>query len=156
MLDSRLGSLGWRAAVSLCWVASSAGCSFHAGSVSLPIDNTPDAGLPVIDLRAMVDLVIPPCTGLRCQQTTCAAGACTVPACAGGARTTVTGTVFDPAGRVPLYNVTVFVPNGPLLGLSEGAACDCETSLSGDPVVKKDENGKEYKEVKVTDVKVES
>ena len=29
-------------------------------------------------------------------------------------------------------------------------------TLVGDPVVKKDENGKEYKEVKVTDVKVES
>ena len=29
-------------------------------------------------------------------------------------------------------------------------------TLAGDPVVKKDENGKEYKEAKVSDVKIES
>jgi len=31
--------------------------------------------------------------------------------CAGGAQTTLTGKVYDPAGKVPIYNVIVFVPN---------------------------------------------
>ena len=33
--------------------------------------------------------------------------------CANGAHTTLTGKVYDPAGKVPLYNVIVFVPNDP-------------------------------------------
>ena len=31
--------------------------------------------------------------------------------CPGGASTTLTGKVYDPAGKVPIYNVIVFVPN---------------------------------------------
>lgn len=67
-----------------------------------------------------------PCQGLECQQVVCP----------GGQTTTVTGIVRDPAGKVPLYNVVVYVPNAPLEALPEGASCDsCAASLSGDPVV---------------------
>jgi len=67
-----------------------------------------------------------PCSNLECQQVNCA----------GGATTTVTGKVYDPAGKTPLYNVTVYVPNAPLAPLPQGASCDqCGSVLSGDPVV---------------------
>jgi hypothetical protein len=77
-----------------------------------------------------------PCMGLRCQQTTCGTQAgCQVPACTGGGQTTVSGTAYDPAGQVPLYNVSVYVPNAPLASLADGASClSCDTALSGDPI----------------------
>jgi hypothetical protein len=74
------------------------------------------------------------CVNLRCQQTTCARAGCTVPACAGGARTSVSGTVYDPAGKVPLYGVTVYVPNAPLAPVAEGVTCLACTAPSGDPI----------------------
>jgi hypothetical protein len=82
-----------------------------------------------------------PCTGLACQQSTCTLGNCTVPHCPNGGRTTVSGAIFDPAGKVPLANITVYVPNGPLADLADGPSCDpCDlvtgtSLLSGDPVV---------------------
>lgn len=66
------------------------------------------------------------CVNLECQQVQCG----------GGTTTTVTGVVYEPAGNVPLYNVTVYVPNSPLNEIVDGASCDqCSATLSGDPVV---------------------
>ena len=65
-----------------------------------------------------------PCQGLACQQTTCTTGNCTQEPCAAGLVTTVSGTVYDPAGKVPLYNATVYVPNGPALPATPGASCN--------------------------------
>jgi hypothetical protein len=76
-----------------------------------------------------------PCVNLSCQQTTCRAGACAQQACPGGQRTTLRGKVFDPAGRVPLYNVLVYVPNAPLDPIASGPSCDrCDTPISGKPI----------------------
>ncbi|MGZ3417498.1 MAG: carboxypeptidase regulatory-like domain-containing protein [Polyangiales bacterium] len=66
-----------------------------------------------------------PCTGLRCQQK----------ACPGGGDTTLTGTVYAPNGKLPLYNVIVYVPNLTPLPLTKGATCDkCGSVASGDPI----------------------
>jgi hypothetical protein len=64
------------------------------------------------------------CTGLACQ----------VPSCAAGRTTTIRGTVRDPAGKVPLYNVVAYVPNAPLAPIAEGATCDRCGTISGAPI----------------------
>ncbi len=78
-----------------------------------------------------------PCQGLQCQQSTCKTGNCTQPACPGGALTTLTGKVYDPAGKVPLYNIDVYIPNAPLADFTDGPSCDsCANRISGNPVAK--------------------
>jgi hypothetical protein len=63
-----------------------------------------------------------PCERLECQQMQCS----------NGSSTTVSGTVYDPSGTLPLYNVMVYVPNAELQPLSAGAGCVCE--VSGEPI----------------------
>jgi hypothetical protein len=61
-------------------------------------------------------------------QVTCGAGngASCVATCSGGVTTTYTGTVYDPAGADPLYNVAVYIQNSPLPDpLPSGAQCGC-------------------------------
>ncbi len=81
---------------------------------------------PVIDLPDASAETAPPCVGLKCQQVTCQSG-----------KTTVTGTVWDPAGKNPLYNVVVYVPNAALDPIPHGPKCDScgGANISGSPVV---------------------
>lgn len=67
------------------------------------------------------------CVGLGCQQVTCE----------GAATTSLRGVVRDPAGKVPIYNATVYVPNGPVAPFGAGVTgCDrCDAKVSGEPVV---------------------
>ncbi len=71
------------------------------------------------------------CTNLQCQVHSCPGGVA-------GAQ--VTGQVFDPAGRDPLYNVVVYIPNSPggkldpiPLGVNS-ASCSCDALFSGEPL----------------------
>lgn len=67
----------------------------------------------------------------------CQGTACTQVTCDAGSQTTISGTVYDPAGKVPLYNVIVYVPGAAVQPLpSNGATCDqCGASVSGSPIV---------------------
>lgn len=65
-----------------------------------------------------------PCQNLECRRVQCS----------GGVTTTISGTVYEPAGKVPLYNVVVYVPNKPVEPFVDGARCDkCDATLA-DPV----------------------
>jgi hypothetical protein len=67
--------------------------------------------------------------------TTCVNLQCNIPKCTGTATTSISGTVYDPAGKTPLYNAVVYVPNGTLDAIPEGASCDkCSAHLSGSPI----------------------
>lgn len=67
-----------------------------------------------------------PCLGLACDQVHCP----------GGGTTSVSGSAYAPNGTLPLPNVTVFVPNGPVLPFPAGAQCRrCSDPPSGNPLV---------------------
>lgn len=52
-----------------------------------------------------------------------------------GCPTSISGTVYDPAGKLPLYNVVIYEPSEPLQPLSQGASCEtCAGNFSGRPV----------------------
>ncbi|MEO6954610.1 MAG: carboxypeptidase regulatory-like domain-containing protein [Polyangia bacterium] len=97
-----------------------AGCHhvYRAGTGGEPVD----AAAPTTALDQSVA-----CTaGLRCRVET---------SCAGGAHTTLSGTVFAPNGTLPLYNATVYVPNAPVAAFTKGVTCDrCDGRVSGDPI----------------------
>jgi hypothetical protein len=85
--------------------------------------NNPNGGMGVIAGTGNEPVV--PCKNLQCQQLVCS----------GAAPTTVSGRVYDPAGRNPLYNVVVYVPNEPVLALPAGATCDeCDSLYTGNPI----------------------
>lgn len=55
--------------------------------------------------------------------------------CPGGAKTTISGKVYIPNGTLPLYNVTVYIPNAQVTPITHGANCDrCDARLSGEPI----------------------
>ena len=66
------------------------------------------------------------CTGYLCQIADCSGHP---------EQTTLSATIYDPAGSVPLYDVAVYVPNATLGDINTGPTCDnCATPVSGDPV----------------------
>jgi len=65
---------------------------------------------------------------IRCTST----GLCANYSCPNAGHTTISGTVFDPAGQNPLYDVAVYVPQNPPSALPQGASCyTCESLYTG-------------------------
>jgi len=101
-------------------VAGAATQPSKGGSIAIEIGGAPTTG---------------DCQGLECQRTTCSAGPCSQVPCAAGAVTTVTGVVYDPAGKTPLYNAAVYIPKAGVAPLTPGASCDrCDSNIVN-PVV---------------------
>jgi hypothetical protein len=67
------------------------------------------------------------CSGLTCFQVDCSSK--------GLPSTSVSGTVFAPNGKLPLYNVNVYVPLTDPGPLQDGVTCDrCDNGLPGTPI----------------------
>src|SRR3954464_481867 len=66
----------------------------------------------------------PGCVGLGCKRVDCGDP---------NVKTTLTGTVFDPAGKVPVFNAIVYVTQDPdpkLPDITDGASCDrCDAKI---------------------------
>jgi len=75
-----------------------------------------------------------PCQNLECLQNKCTLGDCKVTACSPGGTTSISGSIYDPAGKIPLYNVIVYVPNAPVDPIVNGATCDRCGGISGSPI----------------------
>lgn len=55
--------------------------------------------------------------------------------CANGASTTISGKIYDPAGKDPLYGAVAYVPSKPVSAFKPGASCDtCSSLYSGSPI----------------------
>ena len=78
-------------------------------------------GGPSLGGNIVTEMPDGPCQGLECN----------VASCTPGTSTTITGKVFAPNGTLPLYNVLVYIPNGPVAPFTEGASCDrCGASVT--------------------------
>jgi hypothetical protein len=70
-----------------------------------------------------------PCRNLQCQQNDCTSKGLAKDA------TTVSGVVYDPAGKNPVYNAIVYIPNDPVKPFTNGVVCDkCGVLTTGNPV----------------------
>ncbi len=127
--------LGAVAGGALIWVAP--GCGSNPGvcgsdkTFCIDTDSAPadDGGLDEYDPLGGQDGnadASPPCSGIKCN----------VVNCNNGNHTTISGTVYDPAGRNPLYNVYVYVPNSDLQDIPTGPVCtSCQAPATGSPIV---------------------
>jgi hypothetical protein len=65
------------------------------------------------------------CTGLGCQ----------IHTCPNNGSTTISGTVYDPAGKNPLYGIVAYVPGSKPGPLVSGTSCQsCNDLYTGDPL----------------------
>ncbi|HTV21488.1 MAG TPA: carboxypeptidase-like regulatory domain-containing protein, partial [Polyangiaceae bacterium] len=97
-----------------------------------------DAGGVTLEWKEITVDDLSNCVGLQCS----------LVICGGSSTTTITGRVFDPAGKNPLYNAEVYIPlhpTDPLPSFNSGASCDtCGGAQSLDAIraVQTDANGR--------------
>ncbi len=116
-----------------CGSQGSGSPGFDAGTDSS--GGAPDVGIDVakdvqqLDINLIGDSHDGGCVGLQCNQTDCAAK--------GKPETSLTGTIRDPAGNLPIYNVYVYVPNGTPDAIAPGdpVCSPCQAPASGNPLI---------------------
>jgi hypothetical protein len=107
--------------------AGGSGASGNGSSGSSTLSGEVDGGDPITLRSDGATVGSSQCTGNGWN--------CKIVTCEGGPKTTVTAKVYDPAGKVPLYNVVAYVPNADLAPIQTGPNCDnCATPVSGTPV----------------------
>jgi hypothetical protein len=125
------------ALVSLAPIAALGLGAVWAGCGTTPgVSEYPDSAVPAVDggVDAPGDGA---CVGLACgnPDASCVGLQCQQVGCEAGVTTSLSGTVLDPSGKVPLYNAFVYVPNSEPSPIKEGASCDrCDGQLSGRPI----------------------
>jgi len=96
------------------------------GDIDGGLVSGPDGGLTLPETSDAVWTGGAGCTGLECQ----------IDLCGGDyTQTQLTGQVYDPAGKNPVYGVLVYIPNASLTPLTEGVSCDSCATPSGSPIV---------------------
>jgi hypothetical protein len=82
-------------------------------------------------VTALSDGAVTTSTVPRCITAT---GQC-VSSCPSGGETTLSGTVYDPAGKNPLYGIVVYIPSEPPAAMATGASCySCNSLYTGNPI----------------------
>lgn len=98
----------------------------EAGGISLSVQ---EAGAASNWEGGVIDGGKPCVTGeLKCQIAPCSSSG-------GYLATKLTGAVYDPAGKNPVPNVLVYVPNSTVTDPTDGVSCDTCSTGSGDPIV---------------------
>ena len=111
-------------AVLMLWLPFGLGCNASLHGNPFIGDEPADLADPG---PAPLDIGAPHCVNLKCR----------IPNCTGTTEgtTTLSGVVNIPAGNLPLYNASVYIPNRALLPIVSGASCDrCDEVFSGEPV----------------------
>ncbi len=135
MGNRQSSALTFFAALGLIALASGSGCS------SKPNQGSPSTGdggeqggsssgggqsfTPMGDDSGALEISCPQGTNFKCKQV----------GCPNGGTTTLNGKVYDPAGKIPLYNVAVYVPNTAPVALPQGVMCGSCSSWYTSPVV---------------------
>jgi hypothetical protein len=98
-----------------------AACGGSSTSHGMGGDGGADGRVPILGMNGGWK---GPCTGIECQVHACNVGL-----------TTISGTIYDPAGRNPLYGVVAYVPNASLEPFPAGASCGtCDSLFTGTPI----------------------
>ncbi len=103
---------------------SASGTGGGPGSSAPPSGGAPNGSLVI----GSSDGGTKPVTVKKCTSQ----GQCANLNCPNGGHTTISGTVYDPAGVNPLYDVAVYVPQNPPSPLPAGASCySCQSLYTG-------------------------
>ena len=106
------------------------GCGGHVVAIT---DNVDDAGTADGMVGGMDAATTHGDGGKPGVDAGCIGPQCT-PTCDPGVTTSITGTAYAPNGKLPLYNVIVYVPTAPLDPLTNGSVCErCGAVPSGKP-----------------------